>query len=414
MFAFVGVALLWAYWAGKGLKLARDVKQEALVGENMPVNFKIDSRSPFALYHARVWDRAWRKRAGGGQEIVPFEDPGYVGFLRIQRKDTSEATLHVTPPVRGFLNFGPVGIEGGDPFGIFSFIAWLAVGDECLVLPSWVKLSAFPRTHIPATLLTREQSRAVSREGQSHELLGVRAYSEGDSLRRVHWPLTARHDEIIVRQFEKEVEEEMLVILDADHFADVGEGAENALEYLITLAASLVHSAAEVGRPWTLVIVGPKIETFTHKNKQALNNVEYALARLETRRDGKIEDFIEHIRKDYPDSTCILLTARADFAPVAVLARGDARLGGDIRSMLVKVDRLSFVSNLDERSKAKRGTPSPEPMSEASAVDGSPVTEITVSRGDDIANIFSSADFLKLLWKLSNLDIYTFISRLFR
>jgi uncharacterized protein (DUF58 family) len=392
LFAFVGVALLWAKIATIGLKITREVKKEALVGENVPVHFKIDSLAPFALYHARVWDRAGRNRSGGGQELVQFEDPGYVGFLRFDRQEASEATLHIIPPVRGLMNFGPVGIEGGDPFGIFNFVTWFPVGGECLVLPTWVKLSAFPS--IPARLSIREQNRPISREGQSHELLGVRAYSEGDSLRRVHWPLTARHDELIVRQFEREVEEETLVILDADRVADVGEGAENALEYLIMLATSLIHSAGDTGRPWALVIAGPTIETFSNKTKDSALNVEYALAKLQPRHAGPIEQFLDSIRKEYPDSACLLLTARTDSGPSIALARGDARIGEDARSMIVKVDPLSFVSTIDERSKTrKRQRLEPEADPRPPEASGSSIAEITLTRGESIADVFLARGF---------------------
>jgi len=388
LLAFVGVAALWGWIASLRLTVRREIKDEALVDENVPVNYRVTSGGLFPLYHVRVWDRVWRGHAARQEEQVSFESPGYVGFLRIGLREWSEAVLHFTPAVRGTLHFGPVGVEGGDPFGLFTFMRWLPVGDECLVLPTWLRLSALPL--VIARLGTREQDHLVSREGQSHELLGVRAYAEGDNLKRVHWPLTAKHDELIVRQFEREVEEEMLVILDVDRRADVGEGAENALEYLITLASSIVHTASDMAKPWTFIIVGKTIETFTHKAKESLLNVQYALARLEALREAPIEEHLETIRKEYFNSACVLLTARIDPGPAAALARIDASIGEGAHSILIKVDTETFHGGIGDtvRTMKDRKRSQKEPSGDSMSRAVSQVPQITVSRGDNLAELF--------------------------
>jgi uncharacterized protein (DUF58 family) len=389
LFGFIAVAVLWALFASMRISLKREIKNEALVDENVPVTYKVTSFSPLPLYHVRVWDRLWRGRAAGNEEQLSFEDPGYVGFLRIRRTEWSEAMIHFVPPVRGVLHFGPVGVEGGDPFGLFTFIRWLPVGDECLVLPTWLRMSALPS--IPARLGTREQDRLISREGQSHELLGVRAYAEGDNLRRVHWPLTAKHDELIVRQFEREVEEEMLVILDVDRRADIGDGAENALEYLITLASSIIHTASDMAKPWTFVIVGKTVDTFTHRAKESLLNVQYALARLEASREDPIENYLEKIRKEYPSSACALLTARTDPGPAAALSRIDSMIGEGVHSMLIRVDTDTFQGGIDDAVRAmidKRRTQQTPSAAKVSELATSRIPQITVSRGDNISELF--------------------------
>jgi uncharacterized protein (DUF58 family) len=43
---------------------------------------------------------------------------------------------------------------------------------------------------------------AAPRAGSGTELFGVREYRPGDSLRRIHWRLSARQGELVVREFE--------------------------------------------------------------------------------------------------------------------------------------------------------------------------------------------------------------------
>jgi uncharacterized protein (DUF58 family) len=423
LFMFVFVALLWAWIASSRLTLTRELKNEALVEENLPVRYKLRTISFLPLYHVRIWDFAYRAHfartaapiSGGSvrrllsswnagysrsgpkstddsnktrvlQEPVEFEEPGYVGFLRVHRKEPSEGVQHIVPTVRGMLSFGPVGIEGGDPFGIFTFIRWLKTSDQCLVLPTWVKLRSLPG--VLARTGIKQQERLISKEGQSHELLGVRAYSEGDSLRRVHWPLTAKHDELIVRQFERQVEEELVIILDADLEADVGQGAENAFEYLIKLSSSLVHSASEIGRPWTLIIVGTKIDEFSHKYKESLLSVQYALARLTPERTSPIEDYIQEIQTRHPSSGLALLTARTDPGPIAALSSASRFESGSTGSIVIRVDPDSFSGAIDDNLRAmKRRKVTSRPQTESAV---SAIPEMTISKGDNLADLFLS------------------------
>jgi hypothetical protein len=47
-----------------------------------------------------------------------------------------------------------------------------------------------------------EAAAAAPRAGSGTELFGVREYRPGDSLRRIHWRSSARHGELVVREFE--------------------------------------------------------------------------------------------------------------------------------------------------------------------------------------------------------------------
>src|SRR5438445_13416249 len=47
-----------------------------------------------------------------------------------------------------------------------------------------------------------EASIAAPRAGSGTEMFGAREYRPGDPLRRIHWRSSARHGELIVREFE--------------------------------------------------------------------------------------------------------------------------------------------------------------------------------------------------------------------
>ena len=74
---------------------------------------------------------------------------------------------------------------------------------------------------------------ACSREASAGS---VREYERGESLRKVHWPTTARRGQLMVKELEDSPRDEIAVVLDAD------DGA------LLALAAAIWHNWA-IGAP---------------------------------------------------------------------------------------------------------------------------------------------------------------------
>ena len=96
---------------------------------------------------------------------------------------------------------GPVGahawaVESSDPVGMFRSRRNSPDAEVALVLPRFAALSRRPQTR------ELEASVAAPRAGSGTELFGVRQYRPGDSLRRIHWRSSARHGELVVREYE--------------------------------------------------------------------------------------------------------------------------------------------------------------------------------------------------------------------
>ena len=101
----------------------------------------------------------------------------------------------------GPLRRGPVGargwvLESGDPLGFFRWRGPSIDSELALVLPRFTALAERPQVR------EVEASLAAPRTGSGTEMFGVREYRPGDPLRRIHWRSSARHGELIVREFE--------------------------------------------------------------------------------------------------------------------------------------------------------------------------------------------------------------------
>jgi uncharacterized protein (DUF58 family) len=87
-------------------------------------------------------------------------------------------------------------VESSDLAGMFRSRRSSPDAEVALVLPRFMSLVGRPRP------IEIEASVAAPRAGSGTELFGVREYRPGDSLRRIHWRSSARHGELVVREYE--------------------------------------------------------------------------------------------------------------------------------------------------------------------------------------------------------------------
>jgi uncharacterized protein (DUF58 family) len=145
---------------------------------------------------------------------------------------------------RGAHRLGPLGVRVQDPFGLTMRHASLSSHDELLVLPRVIRLSD-----------GRALGRGLGSEGSvPHRVAlhgeddqSIREYRDGDDLRRIHWPATARTGELMVRQEDRPAKRRAVVLLDTRARAHAGKGPSGSLEWAVTMAASAVTHLLDLG-----------------------------------------------------------------------------------------------------------------------------------------------------------------------
>lgn len=157
-----------------------------------------------------------------------------VGRIAPRRVHTVEYT--VRPHARGRQRLGPLGVQVQDPFGLATRNAVLEGHSDLVVLPAVLPLAT-----------VRQPSSGVGSEGEQAHLIAlhgeddvtVREFREGDDLRRIHWPSTARTGEIMVRQEDRPAQRRAVVLLDPRPEAHGGTGSTGSFEWSVTAAASV-------------------------------------------------------------------------------------------------------------------------------------------------------------------------------
>jgi uncharacterized protein (DUF58 family) len=140
---------------------------------------------------------------------------------------------------RGVHTLGPLVARITDPFGLAEYRCTLAGHNRLVVTPVVAPLTGMPGG---GELGTGEAGSGRAGTGPGQDAVVVRAYRQGDDMRKVHWRTTARRDELMVRVEEWPWRGGATVLLDHRVAAHRGSGPTSSLEYAVSLAASVyVH-----------------------------------------------------------------------------------------------------------------------------------------------------------------------------
>jgi len=230
----VGVAWAWVRLSDRPFRVEHGWgDREHVEGDDVSVVAELGSTGTVLPASVTLSERVGRL---GNQRHV---------LRRIGRRFRVRYILEQVP--RGRYPFEDVRAELADPFGLEQAIVQLPVPGALLVYPRLVRLGPLftesgTRSHDGERLLLRRHS--------GFELHSVREYEQGESLRRVHWPSTARRGQLMVKELEDSPRDEIAVLLDADAKAVAGE----SFEVQVRAAGSILDAYVRRGRRGVLVI----------------------------------------------------------------------------------------------------------------------------------------------------------------
>ncbi|WP_457966361.1 DUF58 domain-containing protein [Arthrobacter sp. D1-29] len=150
------------------------------------------------------------------------ESPAFHFPARSATGGTSRYEYHLRSAHRGQFRIGPVTAEFTDPFGLSLHRQAIDDGDVLTVTPAAVEL---PVTGLAGARGNDGVTATRTRANPSDDDVMTREYRHGDPMRRVHWPATARHGALMVRQEESVTTPEATIILDQRHVTFSGTGA---------------------------------------------------------------------------------------------------------------------------------------------------------------------------------------------
>ncbi len=195
---------------------------------------------------------------------------------------------------RGVYRTGRLRITARDPFGLFRLSRSYLDYQTFTVLPQTIPLPDLHQrfANLPSDSVFSRRTPSITPESST-----VRDYAHGDSLRRIHWPYTARMNRLMVKEFDIGVSAQAWAVLDMERRSHIGEAPDNTEELSVTIAASLVRHWDESATPAGLAANGAESWMLRPDRRPAqLGVLMEALAGL--RADGSLpmERFLQDLR----------------------------------------------------------------------------------------------------------------------
>jgi uncharacterized protein (DUF58 family) len=246
----IGLAWWWRSQSLKNIIYRRKFHYtRGFPGEETSVQIEIENRKLLPVSWLRIQD-PWPRNIGPTDESVlapsHIQDQGLLtNIFSLRWFERARRRYHLRFVRRGVYAVGPAQLLSGDIFGIYEESR---TAKEVQLLTVFPKIIPLVEMDLPAEdpLGDRRSRRRLFED--PNRPMGVREYHPEDSLRRVHWPATARTGELQVKVYQPTSGEVMVVCLNVSTFERTWEGVyPPMLEYLVSVAATICNQGIQGG-----------------------------------------------------------------------------------------------------------------------------------------------------------------------
>ena len=240
---------------------------------------------------------------------------------------------------RGVFNTGVIEVTSQDPFGLFRLSRRFLQAEQYVVFPA-----TEPLPDLNPGFAFLPSDRHVSRRSDhiTPESSGVREYVYGDSFRQIHWPYTARMNNLMVKEFDMGLSSESWVVLDMQRSSHAGEDpVDNTEELSVTAAASLLSQFDQMSMSVGLATNGDQTWMLRPGSGPGhLGNLMEALAGVRARGNVTLERFIYDLQPHlsrFNALTVITPSRRTEWIPALASLRRNG-----VNVAVVYVDATDF------------------------------------------------------------------------
>ena len=213
---------------------------------------------------------------------------------------------------RGRYEIGIKTIEFVDFFGLFSLRYRIVKPRHITVYPRIVKLMGF---HLKTDFIS-ESHAILSNKGEDMTTISdIRKYEYGDSLRRIHWKLTAKTSEIMVKKFQSTSETNAVIMLDLRR--NSYDSGKNIMieDKVIESVVAVLYFCLYNWIPVNMVFYSGKLYDIHAKNYMMFHEIFEILSKVEFNETVQLKDLLELYADNtlIPRANILLFTSNLDY-----------------------------------------------------------------------------------------------------
>jgi uncharacterized protein (DUF58 family) len=236
--------VVWPGWLVRRLSVVRTGPSRAEEGETIVFQVEVENRGWLPRFMVELVDRLPFVGAATGETSSDDKLLGVISYVPGSGRRRFEMPLVCEK--RGFYQLGPVGLASSFPLGLVEVKQRRNDGVQTLTIyPDVFTIVSLPLRGAPSQI---HRGGYLLPEGAgAAEFSGLREYRRGDNPRHIHWPTTARLNELMVKEFEPLASACLHIVLDLDAAANVGAGRHATFEYALRIAGSVARYATLSG-----------------------------------------------------------------------------------------------------------------------------------------------------------------------
>ncbi len=238
--------LVWPHWLVKRLSVVRRGPERAEEGETIHFDVEVANRGLLPRFMVELVDHLPFVGAAEGPVSHGTKTLGMVAH--VPGGGSRRFAVPVLCEKRGHYRLGPVGLASSFPLGLAEARQQRNEGVQHLTIyPDIFTIVGLPLRGSPSQI---HRGGYLLPEGAgAAEFSGLREYRRGDNPRHVHWPTTARLNELMIKEFEPLASACLIIALDQSASANAGAGKQATFEYAVRIAGSIAKYACSNNLP---------------------------------------------------------------------------------------------------------------------------------------------------------------------
>jgi uncharacterized protein (DUF58 family) len=200
--ALSDILLTWRAWRATELVFERLLPMALALGVNTPIEVRLSNRGPHA-WRGELFD----------QPGAPLEAEGLPLKIHLDPQATLSAGYRVRAQRRGDVSFAPALLRLRSRFGWFGLDVRCGHTEQRRVFPNFVALARFAWLS-GNRRLAEIGIKAIRQRGTGTDFKQLNEYQPGDPVRHIDWRASQRLNKPVVRQFQDERDQRVLLLLD--------------------------------------------------------------------------------------------------------------------------------------------------------------------------------------------------------
>jgi len=294
------VSFIWLTlaYSGKRIHLERKIIHKVEEDDSLEIVLEIRNKSLLPIFDVVFEDHL--------SCTYPRERQRFIMLDSLRLGSMDKLTYRCFCPQRGRYDIGPLIAYFFDPLGLFYFKETYPVYSELYVYPRTFTIRNFPVLNKGTSPWLGLETSRIS--GDDDEFYGVREYKRGDQLKKIHWMASARKNQLVVKEFQRQSFFRATIMFNLEKEDNFGEGKESVAEYTIKIVASIAKYLINIGVSLEIIShVGEVVHIPFNKGADHLEDIFRFLTIAQPESRVTLLELFETFHRDILEDTSLIV-----------------------------------------------------------------------------------------------------------